>query len=228
MPEAAKNDTRTRLLEAAADLIAASPGEDFSLRDVCDRVGVRMPTLYHFFGSKQGLIDAVVERGFALYVAAKEGAETSGDPIRDIRDGWDAHVRFGLENPGYYSLMYGKVRPGYSPAAHAKPTMLLRALTDRAAAQDRLVVASDQAAAHILAANVGVTLAQIARAESDPELSAAMRDATIAGITGGGGGGSAADMRRIASLAADMPDVLGGAETALLGQWLRRLADSLD
>ncbi|RAF25221.1 TetR/AcrR family transcriptional regulator, partial [Burkholderia multivorans] len=33
-------DTRTRLLNAAADLIAAAPGEDFSLRAVCDAVGV--------------------------------------------------------------------------------------------------------------------------------------------------------------------------------------------
>ncbi|MGO3327873.1 TetR/AcrR family transcriptional regulator [Gordonia sp. (in: high G+C Gram-positive bacteria)] len=229
MPETEKSDTRTRLVDAAAELIAAAPGEDFSLRDVCERVGVRMPTLYHFFGSKQGLIDAVVERGFQLYLDDKERHESSGDPIRDIRDGWDAHVRFGLANPGYYTLMYGKVQPGYSPAAHAKPTLLLRALTDRAAAQDRLAVDPEQAAAHILATNIGVTLRQIILAEADPELSAAVRDATIAGITGEGVGATTADdLRRVASVATGMPEVLGAAETALLGQWLRRLADRLD
>ncbi|MGO3246212.1 MAG: TetR/AcrR family transcriptional regulator, partial [Brevibacterium aurantiacum] len=58
MTEEASLDTRTRLLNAAADLIAATPGEDFSLRAVCDAVGVKMPTLYHFFGNKQGLIEA--------------------------------------------------------------------------------------------------------------------------------------------------------------------------
>ncbi|GAA4680764.1 TetR/AcrR family transcriptional regulator [Gordonia humi] len=216
------------MLEAAAELIAAAPGEDFSLREVCERVGVRMPTLYHFFGSKQGLIDAVVERGFELYLTEKEGHESSGDPIADLRDGWDSHVRFGIENPGYYTLMYGKVRPGYSPAAHAKPTMLLRELTDRAAAQDRLVVDPEQAAAHILATNIGVTLRQIILAEPDPDLSAAARDAVIAGITGEGGGTAVSDeVRRVASLAASMPDVLGAAETALLGQWLRRLAEHM-
>ncbi|MCF8606519.1 TetR/AcrR family transcriptional regulator [Gordonia sp. HY442] len=229
MPETEKTDTRTRLVEAAAELIAAAPGEDFSLRDVCERVGVRMPTLYHFFGSKQGLIDAVVERGFELYLDEKEGHESSGDPIRDISDGWDAHVRFGLKNPGYYTLMYGKVRPGYSPAAHAKPTMLLRALTDRAADQGRLAVDPDQAVAHILATNIGVTLRQIILAEADPQLSSAVRDATLASLTGEGAGGAGADdLRRVASLASGIPDVLGPTETALLGQWLRRLADHLD
>ncbi|MDN5727412.1 MAG: TetR/AcrR family transcriptional regulator, partial [Propionibacteriales bacterium] len=85
-------DTRTRLLNAAADLIAADPGEDFSLRAVCDAAGVKMPTLYHFFGSKQGLIEAVIERGFDMYLEQKASTESSGDPIRDIRAGWDAHV----------------------------------------------------------------------------------------------------------------------------------------
>ena len=228
MPEEKKTDTRTRLLEAAAELIAASPGEEFSLRAVCDAVGVRMPTLYHFFGNKQGLIDAVVEHGFALYLDEKQQHESSGDPIQDIRDGWDAHVRFGLANPGFYSLMYGQVRPGYSPAAHAQPTVLLRGLVDQAAQQGRLAVDPELATAHILAANIGVTLRQIILAEADPALTAAARDAVIAAITGVTAAGSTAeDVLRVAALAASRPDVLGAAETTLLTQWLRRLADAV-
>ncbi|WP_258234114.1 TetR/AcrR family transcriptional regulator [Brevibacterium oceani] len=75
------------MLDAAAGLIAAAPGEDFSLRAVCDAVGVKMPTLYHFFGSKQGLIDAVIARGFDMYLGEKSAMESSGDPIQDLREG---------------------------------------------------------------------------------------------------------------------------------------------
>lgn len=222
MTERTGSDTRERLISAAADLIAASPGEDFSLRAVCDAVGVKMPTLYHFFGSKQGLIDAVIVHGFDLYLGEKASMEHSGDPIQDIRAGWDAHVAFGLENPGFYTLMYGKVRPGYSPAAQSRPSEILRALTAEAAEQGRLVVPSEQAAAHILAANVGVTLRQIIVAEADPELSRAMREATIAAITGTGtsGGGPLA---AAIELAAANADVLGASETQLLVEWLSRL-----
>lgn len=214
--------TRERLIAAAAELIASSPGEDFSLRAVCDAVGVKMPTLYHFFGAKQGLIDAVVEHGFDLYLGQKSAMEHSGDPIQDIRAGWDAHVAFGLQNPGFYTLMYGTVRPGYSPAAQSRPSEILRELTARAAGMGRLVVPSDQAAAHVLVANIGVTLRQIILAEPDPELSAAVREGVIAAITGTAGE-PGDPVATVMELAAADPSALGEAETALLLSWLARL-----
>lgn len=223
MTERASSDTRERLISAAADLIAASPGEDFSLRAVCGAVGVKMPTLYHFFGSKQGLIDAVIEHGFDLYVGQKAAMNSSGDPIQDIRAGWDAHVAFGLAHPGFYTLMYGKVRPGHSPAAQSRPSEVLRALTARAAEQGRLVVSSEQAAAHVLVANIGVTLRQIILAEADPGLSRAMREGVVVAITGTTTARSDALATAVEIAAAD-PDVLGRTETQLLGEWLRRLS----
>ncbi|WP_018156781.1 TetR/AcrR family transcriptional regulator [Demetria terragena] len=216
------SDTRERLIAAAADLIAASPGEDFSLRAVCDAVGVKMPTLYHFFGSKQGLIDAVVEHGFDLYLGEKAAMETSGDPIQDIRSGWDAHVAFGLANPGFYTLMYGKIQPGHSPAAQSRPSDILRGLTARAADQGRLVVTSEQAAAHILVTNIGVTLRQIIMASPDPNLSAAVREGAIAAITGTDRH-SAAPVATVIEMAAARPEVLGSTQTQLLIEWLRTL-----
>lgn len=223
MTEPSGSDTRERLIEAAASLIAAAPGEDFSLRAVCDAVHVKMPTLYHFFGSKQGLVDAVIERGFDRYLAEKASMESSGDPIQDIRIGWDAHVAFGIANPGFYSLMYGTVRPGHSPAAQARPNEILRALTTRAAEQGRLVVPPDQAASHVLATNIGVTLRQIILGTPDPALSNAVREGTIAAITGT----AASPSHPIASvieIAAAHPDVLGRTQTQLLIEWLTVLA----
>lgn len=222
MKERAGSDTRERLLAAAADLIAAAPGEDFSLRAVCDAVGVKMPTLYHFFGSKQGLIDAVVDRGFDLYLGEKASVESSGDPIQDIRAGWDAHVTFGLTNPGFYTLMYGKVRPGYSPAAQSRPSEMLRSLTTRAAAHGRLIVPPEQAAAHVLVANIGVTLRQIILAQPDAELSHAVREGVIAAITGTGAV-RGEPLAAAIEIAAAHPETLGRTQTQLLVEWLTAL-----
>jgi len=224
MTERTEGDTRERLIAAAADLIAASPGEDFSLRAVCDAVGVKMPTLYHFFGSKQGLIEAVIEHGFDLYLGEKSSMESSGDPIQDIRAGWDAHVSFGLANPGFYTLMYGKVRPGYAPDAQSRPSEILRALTARAAEQHRLVVSSEQAAAHILVANIGVTLRQIVLAVPDADISRAVREASIAAITGTGSGRDE-PLAAAIEIAAAHPDAIGRTETQLLIEWLRKLSE---
>ncbi|MFE3178611.1 TetR/AcrR family transcriptional regulator [Amycolatopsis sp. NPDC059090] len=229
MTQIANADTRTRLLDAAAEQVAATPGEDISLRAICAQAGVKMPTLYHFFGSKQGLLDAVVERGFDLYLAEKGAHEPSGDPIQDLRDGWDAHVAFGIANPGFYTLMYGQVHPGHAPAAQERPSAMLRALTKAAADQGRLTVPPDQAAAHILVANIGVTLRQIILAEEDRPLSAAVREGAIAAITGtapSAADSKHADIHRVLEHAAANPEILGAEETQLLTKWLRTLAES--
>lgn len=207
-------------------MIAAAPGEEVSMRAICEAVGVKMPTLYHFFGSKQGLLEAVIERGFDLYLSVKSAHESSGDPIQDIREGWDAHVAFGLANPGFYTLMYGTVQPGYTPPPQSRPSEILLDLTRQAHAQGRLVVPPEQAAAHVLVTNIGVTLRQIILAQEDRELSVAVREGTIAAITGttAAPGGARADIRRVLEHVAAHPDVLGAEETALLSAWLRRIA----
>lgn len=229
MTEDLHPDTPSRLLHAAAQLIAAAPGEDFSLRAVCDAAGVKLPTLYHFFGSKQGLLDAVTERGFDLYMGQKDAHEPSPDPIQDLRDGWDAHVAFGIQNPGFYTLMYGKVSPGHAPAAQERPSRVLLKLTAAAQSQGRLIVSAQQAAAHILATNIGVTLRQIILATPDPELSAAVREATIAAITGTTQSSTALSRRteihRVLEYAAAHPEILGTTPTQLLTEWLGQISD---
>lgn len=223
-------NTRDRLLRAAADLIAAAPGEPVPLRAICDAAGVRLPTLYHFFGNKDGLLDAVVEHGFEQYLALKRSRESTGDPIQDIRGGWDAHVAFGLANPGFYALMYGQVTPGRRPAAQDRTNTILLGLTREAQRRGRLVTAPERAAGHVLAANVGVTLHQIT-GSPDPELSAEVREATLDSITGGRPGHRPAAERSLAEAAsavlAGLPDdnpALDAPETVLLKKWLAAVA----
>ncbi|HCT13769.1 MAG TPA: TetR/AcrR family transcriptional regulator [Corynebacterium nuruki] len=216
-------DSRLTLLTAAADLIAANPGGEFSLRAVCDAAGVKLPTLYHFFGSKQGLVDAVVEHGFDMYVREKERSGTCGDPVGDIRAGWDAHVAFGLANPGFYTLMYGTVTPGHAPAAQDGPWQMLNGLTAEAQRQGRLVVPAGQAAAHILATNIGVTLRQIIQEKEDRALSVAVREGVIQAVTGTSAESAVRQGRSLVEFATAHPDRLGEAETRLFVDWVQRL-----
>lgn len=230
MIDVRNSDTRRLLLEAAAELIAGNPGKDVPLRVICDRVGVKMPTLYHFFGNKEGLLNAVIEHGFDLYVDLKKATESTGDPIHDIRDGWDAHTAFGLANPGFYALMYGQVAPGSRPAAQQRPTLALLKITKQAEREGLLAVSAQQAAAHILAANIGVTLRQITDDSPDPDLSTAVREATIAAITGIASSSAASDRAGAAAILlaslSDGPDILIDPETVLLRHWLTLLARS--
>lgn len=64
------------------------------------------PMLYRLFGDKAGLLAAVVDRGFERYLASKREARPSEDPVEDLKSGWDNHMRFALEHPSHYRLMY--------------------------------------------------------------------------------------------------------------------------
>jgi AcrR family transcriptional regulator len=230
----ASGHTRDRLLLAAAELMHESGDTTISTRAVCERAGVEAPTLYHHFGSKQGLIDAVLQHGFKQYVDPQAAHDSSLDAIEAIRQGWDRHVRFGLDNPRFYALLYGNVERG-RPCAITSPalTRLTELLTDAARA-GRLRVAPAEAAPRILAANVGVALNLIAQPEdaTDLSLSDHVREAVLASIltdTEVAVGTSPDDVRAAAALTLqatlDGVDVLTSGEQALLRELLDRLAD---
>lgn len=226
------NDTRQRLIQAAADLIAASSDREVSLRTICDRVGVKLPTLYHFFGSREGLLDAVVSYGFDLYVGEKMAMEWTGDPLVDIRRGWDAHVAFGLANPSFYVMMYGRTSLGRDMGPAQRPYELLMNLTNLAAARSQLRVSPRRAADHIIATNVGTTLFLLANKDVDHCISADIRDATLAAISAGGASATTEEPTVAAARALSAAVTLAEPgslplipeETALLEVWLDRLA----
>jgi len=62
---------KTRILEAASELLARSADADISTRAVSEAAGVTAPTLYHHFGDKDGLLAAVVDFGWAAFLDRK-------------------------------------------------------------------------------------------------------------------------------------------------------------
>ncbi|GGK90667.1 TetR family transcriptional regulator [Sphaerisporangium melleum] len=241
--------TRERVLRAAADLLSEGGREAVSTRAVGAAAGVQAPTLYRLFGDKDGLLAAVAAHGFERYLADKVAMERTGDPVTDLRRGWDLHVRFGLSQPAFYTLMYGDARPDTDSPAAREASKLLRGLVERIAAAGRLKVPVDRAARVVHAAGVGVTLSLIAAApeERDPELSPMTREAVLAAITtaeappadgpaphapppeghGTTGDRAAVLAARAVALQAALPDRdprLTPAEQALLTEWLDRLS----
>jgi AcrR family transcriptional regulator len=195
---------------------------------------VRAPTLYHHFGSKQALLDAVVSHGFTEFLRRRRAAGGTTDPIDDVREGWDNHVAFGLEFRSAYAHIYGNVTPGVRcGVADDVRAHLLEAL-EPAAQQGRLRVSPAEAAAHILAASSGVTLTLIQQpaSERDLSLSDRVRDSVLAAIATGTPPAAPATTDRslksaagTLSTALDDADVLTPGERALMHELLARLAD---
>src|SRR5918997_1072229 len=228
--------TRSRIVRAAAGLLADGGREVVSTRAVAAAAGVQAPTIYRQFGDMRGLLDEVSSYGFSTYLRDKSRRERAEDPVEDLRRGWDLHVGFGLANPAFYKLMYGDPVSGTEPAAALEASEILHGLVRRVAEAGRLRVGVERAARMIHDAGSGVTLALIGTEpqDRDPALSEATREAILAAVStdetvGVDDEGDRDDRvaNRAVALKAILPETteLTPGELALLSEWLDRIAD---
>ena len=100
-----REDARRSILDAAEALLVEDGYERFSMRRLAIRCGYTAPTIYHYFGDKRRLIDAVLEDGFQRILDRLRRVGRSADPAESVREQLDAFVRFSLENPTHYRLL---------------------------------------------------------------------------------------------------------------------------
>ena len=222
---------RERIIAAAVDLLAEGGRDAVSTRAVSAAAGVQAPTIYRLFGDKQGLLDAVATHAFSEYLARKSGLEPTGDPVDDLRAGWDLHVGLGLANPALYALMNSEPRTGApSPAVAAAAEMLAERIHQIAEA-GRLRVSEARAADLVAAAGRGITLTLIAMPADrrDPALSDLAREAVIAAITvDAPDHPSPGPVTAAVALRAVLPQAsaLSERERGLMQEWLDRIAEA--
>ena len=63
-----------RILSTALDLFAVRGYDATAVREICEAAGITKPTLYHFFGSKDGVLHALVQGGFEQFRALVNAA----------------------------------------------------------------------------------------------------------------------------------------------------------
>lgn len=246
MARTAQSTARERILDAAARIMDADGLAGVSTRAIAAAAQVQPPAIYRTFGDKQGLLDALAVHQFEQHLIDKASLSSSGDPVDDLRAGWDQHVRFGLEHPDLYVMVYGgRQADGLSAAAEAAWHMLLD-YVHRAALAGRLRVDEHHAAQVMHAAGRGVTLALLGMDADrrDPTVSTLTREAVLARITtpatatpgittpGDIAAGAPRDADPDTPAAAaitlaarlDAATPLTDAERALLREWLHRIA----
>lgn len=98
-------DARRTILDAAEALIVADGFDAFSMRRLGERCGYTAPTIYHYFGDKQTLIDALVEERCRVLLRAVKRVPFGEDSVQNLRAMCLAFVRFGLRFPMHYQLL---------------------------------------------------------------------------------------------------------------------------
>ena len=138
--EAQREEARRDILDAAEALLVESGAEAFSMRRLASRCGFAAPSLYHYFGDRQSLFDALVEARLRPLVERARRRVREDDPVGSIRAIVLEFVRFGLENPGHYRVLTISRAPDGSPppAAAEESRALLEAPLAKLAAGGRL------------------------------------------------------------------------------------------
>jgi AcrR family transcriptional regulator len=229
-PVSSRDRTRAQLVEVAARLLATEGPDAVTTRAVALAAGVQAPTIYRLFGDKNGLLDAVVEHGFASYVGGKH-LDPDADPVESLHAGWELHVGFGRANPELFRLLHRALRTPEGRGVAAAGAGILQARVHRVAEAGRLRVTERRAVDLIHAAGTGVvfTLIDQAADERDDTLAdmawesvctTILTDVNTAAITG--------PAAAAVTLRAALPDLtaLTAAERVLLGDWLDRIAES--
>ncbi|MET0489962.1 MAG: TetR/AcrR family transcriptional regulator [Acidimicrobiales bacterium] len=102
---------RVDLIDAAVDRIAETGSVDgVSLRAAAKRAGVSPMAVYNHFADKDALLVAAVEHCWDEFQAAVAATLDEPEPSARLRAAGDAYVRFALEHPGRYAVMFSGTR----------------------------------------------------------------------------------------------------------------------
>jgi AcrR family transcriptional regulator len=228
-PSSSRDLTRAHLVEVAAKLLAEGGPDAVTTRSVALAAGVQAPTIYRLFGDKNGLLQAVAEHGFASYVAQKR-SDPDADPVANLQAGWELHIGFGLANPELFRLMRAVLHTPGGQAMTAAGAEVLRARVRRVAETGRLRVTERRAVDLITSAGTGVVFTLIDQPEDDRDhgLAGTAWAAVCAAILVEDHAVVASPAAAAVTLRAALPGLgpLTGAERALLGEWLDRIAGS--
>jgi AcrR family transcriptional regulator len=101
-------DLRPKLLAVAEEIILERGVEGFTLREAARRAGVSPAAPAHHFKDARGLLTAVATLGFRQFGDALGKADAAGgsDPGRRLHEQALAYVRFALEQPARFQLMF--------------------------------------------------------------------------------------------------------------------------
>lgn len=89
----------------AINLFATRGYEAVGVQEICNKAGIKKPTLYYHFGSKSGLLSQIAQsKGQELLNTITEAASYEHDFIKSLTQLLKAEINFAQENPDFYRL----------------------------------------------------------------------------------------------------------------------------
>lgn len=119
-----KKDIRTRKREQTrAEIVATAWGlarrdgvAALSLHELAADLGMRAPSLYHYFPSKNALYDSMYAEGMQQFADRVQASRGSSDPRRALRNRARAFVAAAVADPARFELLFHRPIPGFTPS----------------------------------------------------------------------------------------------------------------
>jgi AcrR family transcriptional regulator len=112
--------TRELILEAAWELAHERGLTGFTLRELASQVGMRAPSLYGYFASKDAIYDAMFAQGNRAFLAAARALPTAGAGRREVLvAAARAFLGFATEDPVRFQLLFQRSIVDWDPSPEA-------------------------------------------------------------------------------------------------------------
>lgn len=115
--ERRREETRREILDAAWALCRRHGLAGLSLRELAAAVGLRAPSLYSYFPSKDAIYDAMFAQGQHELAAHLADLPEDGLSRADVRRGARAFFEFCTADPVRYQLLFQRTLPGFEPSS---------------------------------------------------------------------------------------------------------------
>jgi AcrR family transcriptional regulator len=111
-----REQTRAEIVDAAWDLARRDGVAALSLHELAANLGMRAPSLYHYFPSKNALYDAMYAQGMQQFADRIQGSPASSDPHRALRNRARAFVDAAVADPARFELLFHRPIPSFVPS----------------------------------------------------------------------------------------------------------------
>ena len=114
--ERRREATRREILDAAWALCRRHGLAGLSLRELAGTVGLRAPSLYSYFSSKDAIYDAMFAEGQRALAEALADQPEEAITRADVHLGARAFFAFCTADPVRYQLLFQRTLPGFEPS----------------------------------------------------------------------------------------------------------------
>jgi TetR/AcrR family transcriptional regulator len=98
-----KDSTKSTILTIALDMFALRGYDSVGVQEIVDTAGVTKPTLYHHFGNKRGLLDAIISQyGSKLFEIIQRATTYHHDLVMNLTILTREYLAFALSEQSFF------------------------------------------------------------------------------------------------------------------------------